>query len=189
MKEIEAQLSAQRARLEQMLLTDRAIPYAQWQERYLKQPLLHSMVSRLIWQFGEGKAALPAVPRDGRLVDSRNRPIKRVRDDAAVRLWHPLGQLRSLVASWRRWLLQHEVAQPFKQADREIYVLDALPGPGSPLDAPLVDRFPFADQLVVQGANRIPEDLRLGEQADAEARGRDAQEGSAEARHHVAAAA
>ncbi len=44
-------------------------------------------------------------------------------DDAQVELWHPLGRDTEEVLGWRRWLEEHDVRQPFKQAHREVYLL------------------------------------------------------------------
>jgi len=40
-----------------------------------------------------------------------------------VRLWHPSVASPDEVLAWRRWLENHEITQPFKQAHREIYLL------------------------------------------------------------------
>src|SRR5262249_6657243 len=40
-----------------------------------------------------------------------------------VRLWHPLGSTPEQIAAWRTLLRELELAQPFKQAYREIYLL------------------------------------------------------------------
>jgi uncharacterized protein DUF4132 len=44
-------------------------------------------------------------------------------DDTQVRLWHPIGFSPEEVLQWRRWLEDHGVTQPFKQAHRELYML------------------------------------------------------------------
>jgi hypothetical protein len=40
-----------------------------------------------------------------------------------VRLWHPIRSDVQTILSWRCWLEDHEVRQPFKQAHREVYLL------------------------------------------------------------------
>ncbi len=44
-------------------------------------------------------------------------------ESALVELWHPISVEPATVLGWRRWLLEHNVTQPFKQCYREIYVL------------------------------------------------------------------
>jgi hypothetical protein len=46
-----------------------------------------------------------------------------LRDDAVVRLWHPLEAVAGEVAAWRALLMHDRVVQPFKQAHRELYPL------------------------------------------------------------------
>ena len=42
---------------------------------------------------------------------------------ARVRMWHPVRPDVQTTLSWRCWLEDHEVRQPFKQAHREVYLL------------------------------------------------------------------
>jgi hypothetical protein len=60
--------------------------------------------------------------QDGRAVDVQGRPLA-VKDDARVRLWHPIGSPADEVLAWRRFLEDRRITQPFKQAHREVYVL------------------------------------------------------------------
>jgi hypothetical protein len=42
---------------------------------------------------------------------------------ARVRIWHPIRSDVQTILSWRCWLEDHQVRQPFKQAHREVYLL------------------------------------------------------------------
>ncbi len=135
-KDITAILPAQRARLERLMESDRAIPLDDWRQRYIDHPVLGQMARRLIWRFDDGEqralgALLPGITgaplsRDGvesRVVDPIDRDIAWLSTSTTVRLWHPLGNTPDVVLEWRRWLDRHGVVQPFKQAHREIYIL------------------------------------------------------------------
>src|SRR5262249_42484184 len=52
-KDVESQLTAQRDRLERLLLAERTLPYPLWRERYLDHPLIGPMSRRLIWRFDD----------------------------------------------------------------------------------------------------------------------------------------
>lgn len=122
-KDIEAQLRAQRHRLERLLLSERTLSPADWRERYLEQPLLRGLVSRLIWAFEQDDRRELAVPRGEELVGLDDRPLAPQGTPARVRLWHPIRSETAVVEGWREWLVAREISQPFKQAHREIYAL------------------------------------------------------------------
>jgi hypothetical protein len=106
LKEIKKTLAAQRVRLEELFAEDRSWPVEEWRAHYLDHPLVGAFTRRLIWRFDD-QAALP--------------------DDApeaeAVRLWRPIEASPQEVAEWRSLILERELAQPFKQAYREVYHL------------------------------------------------------------------
>ena len=114
-------LQAQRDRIETLFLAPRTWEAAAWRARYLDHPLLAGMSRRLIWRIQRRERTTEAIWLDGRLVDVEGRPVPT--DDAQVALWHPLDGDIGSVTAWRRWLEQHEVTQPFKQAHREVYLL------------------------------------------------------------------
>lgn len=121
--DIEKMLAAQRDRIESFLERDRLWTLANWRTRYLEHPLVADLSRRLIWQFREGKQSASGIWCDGRIVQSNGRTMEWLSPKTEVRLWHPLGVETTNVQAWRRWLEEHQVTQPFKQAHREIYVL------------------------------------------------------------------
>jgi hypothetical protein len=122
-KDIASLLPAQKARLERLLESDRAIPFDLWRERYPEHPLIGQMSRRLMWQFSDGERQALGAWLDGRICDVNAEPLGRLSASTHVRLWHPLGSPPDLVAAWRHWLEHHAVVQPFKQAHREVYVV------------------------------------------------------------------
>ena len=121
-KEIEADLSAQVARLQRIFLEDRSWTYAEWRERYADHPLMQALVKRLIWNVRHGDVRRSAVLVDGNLEDATGRPVE-VGDAATVTLWHPIDCAVAEVLAWRQRLGELGITQPFKQAHREVYVV------------------------------------------------------------------
>lgn len=117
-KEIEPSLNTQTSRVERLLLSQREMDLAHWQAHFLDHPLVGTIARRLIWQFDTELA----IWRNGSLVHWNN-PRFEPPVDARVKLWHPIGWDVQTVLSWRCWLEDHQVQQPFKQAHREVYVL------------------------------------------------------------------
>lgn len=120
-KDIQKMLPAQAERMERLLLDGRETNVNLWRERYLDHPLLSPISRRLIWQFG-GPAGELAIWHDGRLVRTDGTEFV-PSDTMTVRLWHPISSPADAVLAWRRWLDEHQVTQPFKQAHREVYIL------------------------------------------------------------------
>ncbi len=121
-KELGTTLGTQRIRLERMLLSESACAFARWKEWYLDNPVVSYFASRLIWEFEENASRWTAIPFKGRFVDWAGNPVTPAAD-ANVRLWHPMRSELQEVLSWRCWLEDHGVRQPFKQAHREVYIL------------------------------------------------------------------
>ena len=124
LKYLNAQLAAERARIELQLRADRTLPFAQWRTRYVDHPLLQPTVRALIWEFDTGTGTIAAIPHASGLVDQHDTPIAPA-DGWAVRLWHPVTAPAPVIVDWRRWMRRHEMTQPFRQAERESYALTA----------------------------------------------------------------
>jgi hypothetical protein len=117
-KEIEKTLSAQRARIETLLMTQRAISAGTLCSSYLHHPLLADISRRLIWEFDGGLG----IWYRGRMVDSAEREIN-LAGQRTARLWHPIMSDVQTILHWRCWLEDHDIRQPFKQAHREVYLI------------------------------------------------------------------
>ena len=122
-KDIQKMLPAQRERLDQFYLARKSWPYPLWRQRYLDHPLIGTLARRLIWTLTRDKLTSDAIFSEGHLVDHANRPVDWPDGDTTVEPWHPIARPVDNVLAWRRWLEEHEVRQPFKQAHREIYLL------------------------------------------------------------------
>lgn len=117
-KELDAILATLRIRLERLLLSDALCPLARWQEWYRDHPVVSHFARRLIWEIG----GTTAIWHEGRWIDWAGHPVE-APPESGVRLWHPIRADVQTVLSWRCWLEDHEVRQPFKQAHREVYLL------------------------------------------------------------------
>ena len=117
-KDMEKMLMAHRARIERLLLTQRALSMETLKTCYLEHPLLADMARRLIWQFDSQLG----IWHKGRVIDDTERPIDLGAQQTA-RLWHPISSQIETVLHWRCWLEDHAICQPFKQAHREVYLI------------------------------------------------------------------
>lgn len=127
LKALRATIGNERARFDALLASGQTWPAAQWRALYLDHPVTSQLTRALIWQFrtdrtgtwvsGIPTAGLTLVTSDGSEV-----PIPAA-DDTEVRLWHPVHASSGEVRAWRQFLLDRQLAQPVKQAFREVYVL------------------------------------------------------------------
>ena len=121
-KEMDGQIAAQRSRLERQLISQGTCSVERWKPWYLDHPLVSHFATRLIWEFEEGGETRSAIPWRGNLVDWAGHPVQPSKQ-ARVRMWHPIRSDVQTVLSWRCWLEDQQVRQPFKQAHREVYLL------------------------------------------------------------------
>ncbi len=121
-KELDGQIAAQRSRLERQLTSEGTCSFERWKPWYLDHPLVSHFATRLIWEFEEGGETRTAIPWQGKLMDWAGHAVQ-PSEQARVRMWHPIRSGVQAILSWRCWLEDHQVRQPFKQAHREIYLL------------------------------------------------------------------
>ncbi|MGA3203499.1 MAG: DUF4132 domain-containing protein [Bryobacteraceae bacterium] len=121
-KEMDGQIAAQRSRLERQLISEGTCAIERWKPWYLDHPLVSHFATRLIWEFEERGETRTAIPWQGNLVDWGGNAMQ-PSEQARVRIWHPIRSDVQTILSWRCWLEDHQVRQPFKQAHREVYLL------------------------------------------------------------------
>jgi hypothetical protein len=123
LKDIETMLSAQVARLDGLMGSQRVWSADNWQARYMQHPLIGVLARGLIWTTGEGNAARAFVWSSGECVDATGQKVATPTGDQQVRLWHPIDATREQVVAWREYFESRRIKQPFKQAHREVYLL------------------------------------------------------------------
>lgn len=121
-RELAGQIAAQRIRLERQLISPGTCLHDHWKRWYLDHPLMSHFAARLIWEFEEDGESRTAIPWQGGLVDWSGLAVQPSRH-GRVRIWHPIRSDVQTILSWRCWLEDHQVSQPFKQAHREVYLL------------------------------------------------------------------
>ncbi|HTJ39128.1 MAG TPA: DUF4132 domain-containing protein, partial [Dactylosporangium sp.] len=116
-------LAGERERLEDLLVEEREWPLPIWRQRYLEHPVTGSLAGRLLWTVTDGGRRCTGLPdADGHFTLAGGDTLE-PGADARVRLWHPVDADPQEVRAWRSYILAHELAQPFKQAFREVYLL------------------------------------------------------------------
>jgi hypothetical protein len=123
-KAVRATIGNERSRLDGLLAAGRSWEAGTWRELYLDHPVTGRLARELIWTFSSPLGpSLSGIPVDKSTLVTSDGSEAAIPGEAEVRLWHPAGAGAGEVRAWRRLLLDHRVAQPVKQAFREVYVL------------------------------------------------------------------
>jgi hypothetical protein len=117
-KDYQTLLATQRMRLEGLLGSEGFVAAHNWREWYLDHVVVGDFARRLIWETG----GQTAIWQEGKMVDWAGQTVE-IPAEAQLRLWHPIRSDVQTVMSWRCWLEDHGIRQPFKQAHREVYLL------------------------------------------------------------------
>ncbi|MFB6457150.1 DUF4132 domain-containing protein [Chitinophaga sp. Hz27] len=121
-KEIKAQYTLQKNRLEEIYRHDRSWKYEEWEPYYIVHPFAGALGKQLIWEFVNGTQSGSAVYSQGGFVNSRGETLDWIEDpNTTVKLWHPVTASSEVVSSWRNYCMKHQLQQPFRQAFREVY--------------------------------------------------------------------
>lgn len=122
-KEIETQLSIQKERIENLYLKNQEWNYQNWQKLYIAHPLIGVLSKQLIWSFRSAEQQGDGFWQGEYVVDAQGNPLDWVDVQSTVALWHPIQATSKQVQSWRKFLVERQITQPFKQAFREVYLL------------------------------------------------------------------
>lgn len=107
----------QRARLERMMVRERAIPRDVFDRHLAAHPLLRPWVERLVWR-ADGARTF-RVSEDGELLDVDDEPID-VPPHAAIGPAHPLAMGAARTARWAELFADYELTQPIAQLGRPV---------------------------------------------------------------------
>ncbi|TDO55323.1 uncharacterized protein DUF4132 [Kribbella sp. VKM Ac-2571] len=124
LKAIRKTIAGERVRLDGLMAADRRWPLDNWRTWYLDHPITGRMTRTLVWVFSTPDGPdVVGVPLDAATLVTSSGQQAVIPPDAEVRLWHPIHATGDEVRAWRRYPLEQQVVQPFKQAFRELYVL------------------------------------------------------------------
>lgn len=126
---IDAALAEELRRLERRLASERTWPLDRWRRRFGDLPIARVHARTMLWTVASGSARHVALSSGAGWLGVDERPLD-VADTVAVQLWHPADARPGEVEAWRATLAARAVAQSVRQADREVFAIDA--GSSSP---------------------------------------------------------
>jgi len=123
-KQIETNLTSQRDRIDRLFKAKRQLSAEKFNEHYFSHGLLSYIARRLIWNIDTGGTTITGFYLEGQWVNARNEPVTVTFDEnVTFSLWHPVQGDVDEVRAWREFFLDKNIAQPLKQAFREVYLL------------------------------------------------------------------
>jgi len=122
-KEIKAIVDLQTDRLYEALCTERAWPYAEWQEYLNRHPVVRHLTQRLVWiATVDGKPVVFRPLDDGTLTDHEDEAVE-LPADASVRVAHDSLLSPEDVAHWQQHLVDYEIKPLFQQLGKGTWKL------------------------------------------------------------------
>ena len=122
-KEIRNALPIQKDRIESYYLKKREWSYNDWLKYYHNHPLISYLSKKLIWEFETDGVISNAIYYNNSFVNPAGKVDENFGPTTKVRLWHPINSPVKEIESWRDFLYEKQIQQPFKQAFREIYLV------------------------------------------------------------------
>ncbi len=121
-KQLKEVVSNQKERLETALCAARRWSREQWQDLFVKNPVMHQFAIGLIWGIYEKEALLQSFRymEDGSFVDAVGEEYL-VPEHAQIGLVHPLELSQQEKEEWNTQFEDYELIQPFEQLHRKIY--------------------------------------------------------------------
>ncbi len=123
LKDIDTLMPSIRFRVENLFLQNRDWSLADFRSRFLDHPLVGVVARNLIWNASTENSETPVFLHQEKFVDADGKPVQSISEGSRISLWHPMHSEADVTHRWRKWLLEHGITQPFKQAHREIYAL------------------------------------------------------------------
>ena len=124
LKAIRKTIAGERQRLDRLSTLNRTWAIDDWRSLYLEHPITGRLTRALIWGFGGRDGVdLVGMPRDATTAVTSSGEEVAIPAEGDAYVWHPITASAEDVRAWRLYLLEQAIAQPFKQAFRELYVV------------------------------------------------------------------
>jgi hypothetical protein len=122
-KAMATEITVQRDRIDRMMCSAREMHWEHFLSCYFDHGLMSVLARRIIWVFSEAGKETSAIWHEGQWADPDGPISFAPGANTMVRIWHPVGNPVEAIRQWRSFLLDHAIAQPMKQAFREVYLI------------------------------------------------------------------
>ena len=124
-KQLKNVITAQRARLEYVLMCDRKWTQEKWTQLFVNNAVMNCFAIGLIWGVYENGALKDTFRYmdDGSFTDMQGDEYT-LPENAQIGLVHPIELTAEQTAGWKEQLEDFEITQPFMQLDRPVFLPD-----------------------------------------------------------------
>ena len=119
-KQLKTVTANQKLRLEQALFTERLWNTEQWEELFVKNPVMHQFAIGLIWGIYE-EGVLKETFRYMEDGSFNTREEEELELNGWIGLVHPIELSAEELTGWKEQLADYEITQPIEQLDRPVY--------------------------------------------------------------------
>lgn len=121
-KQLKNVVSIQKFRLETALLADRRWNVENWNNLFVKNPVMHSFAISLIWAAYENDNLVQTFRymEDGTF-NTADEDEFELPENCTIGLVHPIDLTKDELSNWKEQLSDYEIKQPFEQLERKVY--------------------------------------------------------------------
>ncbi len=121
-KQLKGVVTAQKQRLEYVLLCERTWNWEGWKALFVQNPVMHSFAIGLIWgTYQDGKLQETFRYMEDGSFTTADEDEFTPEETAQIGLVHPIELSEETLAAWQEQLSDYEITQPFLQLSRPIY--------------------------------------------------------------------
>lgn len=121
-KQIKTIVSVQKARLETALSVERKWSIENWNNLFVKNPIMHQFAISLIWGFYENENLIETFRymEDGSF-NTEDEEEFQMPQQGKIGLVHPIELSKQSIENWHQQLEDYEITQSIEQLDREVF--------------------------------------------------------------------
>ncbi|MDD6490349.1 MAG: DUF4132 domain-containing protein [Clostridia bacterium] len=121
-KQLKNVVSIQKLRLETALLADRRWTVENWNNLFVKNPVMHSFAIGLIWAAYENDTLVQTFRymEDGTF-NTADEDEFELPENCTIGLVHPIDLSEDELSTWKEQLSDYEITQPIEQLERKVY--------------------------------------------------------------------
>ena len=121
-KQLKTVVTNQKIRLEQALSNERLWSATNWNELFVKNPIMHQFAIGLIWgHYEDGKLKETFRYMEDGSFNTMDEDEYEWNEEAMIGLVHPMELSKEELEVWKEQLADYEITQPIEQLEREIY--------------------------------------------------------------------
>ncbi|MDE6776197.1 MAG: DUF4132 domain-containing protein, partial [Ruminococcus sp.] len=121
-KQLKTAVSVQKSRLEYALICERKWTAENWENLFVKNPVMHCFAIGLIWGiYNDDKLVSSFRYMDDGSFTTSDEDEFEIPENAVISIVHPVELSEDEISAWKEQLSDYEIVQPFPQLERKIF--------------------------------------------------------------------